>query len=268
MDENLYTGCVMINLKPKMGFEWNDHLAKCDKNDVIELEHDLHVTVMYGINRNELKKLELMSIYHSIQNIQLEKDFTYFVPERKCEVVAKYDVCKSCIGYLQLLIARQHIFKTCRVIETYPNYNPHATYGYFKSKISNIELPSTDFVVSNITTSYKNDAGELISTKLFETELLAQLHNATIKKSQLLGESKLINAGDSVKNDAAKNKFIDLISSNNIDTVFGDKIKGKSIDEEYNKKINVLLMAYKNVIDYLEKEGAITVRGYKIQKNY
>lgn len=267
MDKNVFTGCVMFNLKSiDNNFDWITHLSQyVDKNNTIELENTMHVTLMYGIHRDDLKKINIESLCNSIsnvsdtRNIELHRNFTFFETTDK-RIVAKYGVEQSHITFLQLLILRQHIFKTCRALETHPNYIPHVTFGYFKHMIDNIPLPQTLFKIDSISISYDDDSDNRIS-RTYDATTYGYI------KPETLSESKLINAGDSVKNDTVKNQFINLISKHDVDTIFGDLIHSNSVDNVYNAKLDAMLIAYKNVISHLEKEGAITVRGYKIQKN-
>lgn len=190
MEDYTFTGCIMLGFAPVSSrYNWFNVLKNTDVNwnQVLNYEYEPHVTLLYGIHRDDI---QFKSFKESISNIfiptdsdmakqpgiqippQIEIDnrVSYFEsPDRK---VMKFNIPKDSLSFLKLSILRQRLRLNFRYQLTHPNYHAHVTALYlepsFKNKICyfNKENKLNDSFmldVQNLILSYRDDNGNLIN---------------------------------------------------------------------------------------------------------
>lgn len=164
-DVNLFSGCIMLCITNPF-VDWYElvyNTCKSNKEGLLEPEWECHVTIGYGYHRDDIKRLHKgdIPIPVSLSSIMTQSELSFFENDKK---VAKFAVRKDTQQYISLFQLRQRTFQLCRCIETYPNYNPHITLGYFKPGTdvkATLECPT--FNTLYLKTSYKTVEGQKIS---------------------------------------------------------------------------------------------------------
>lgn len=123
-------GCVMIYLKfPQL----EQFQSQIDSNDLADdgLEHNPHVTVIYGLHDNAITPAEVFNICKTyfINTIEL-CGISKFDDNPNYDVI-KFDVSNE-NSQLQLLHDK---FKEFPNTQTYPHYHPHVTIAYVKKGV-------------------------------------------------------------------------------------------------------------------------------------
>lgn len=129
MQEQVYEyGCVMAGLYMPNHLEL---LQQIDTNDVYlygdkryGLEHDPHITVLYGLHSNEIKDSEITKL---IRTFNIIKDIK--LTGISCFETDEYDVLKFDVES-ETLVKMNSEFKKFPYTSSYPKYHPHLTIAY------------------------------------------------------------------------------------------------------------------------------------------
>jgi len=123
-------GCLMLDFKIPM---WNKVLDKIDKNDIYDgedfgLEHDPHITILFGFEDDKFDYANLEKFITSIKNVDFDVELSgisHF--ESKEYDVVKFD-CKSEV----LNKLNKFLIEHFPVVNNFPEYHPHMTIAYVK----------------------------------------------------------------------------------------------------------------------------------------
>ena len=133
-DDNIFSGFVMLELQP-ITFEWKKFIydiSVANKNILTEPEFECHVTLVGKCHKDDIKSYASKNPFQNILGkkciIEAEHFMSFFDNET---TVAKFAI-KDSVSVCTLKSYRNEVFANCRSLETYPNYEPHITIGYFK----------------------------------------------------------------------------------------------------------------------------------------
>jgi 2'-5' RNA ligase len=122
-------GCVMLFTEIK---DWDKHLSLIEKEDIYDdenhehgLEHESHVTLLYGIHLDETKPENIKKFIQTFKPIEVTID-TISIFEKDDYEVVKYDVppIDEIKKYHDAILAN---FPNT---QTFPEYHPHMTISY------------------------------------------------------------------------------------------------------------------------------------------
>lgn len=135
-----FSGFIMLKLKP-IEYDWDLFISEtCSKNTdiIIKPENQCHVTLVGKVYRNDLIDYYKKFTYKYTNDtvIIADKYPTFFDNDKK---VCKFGISDAYTKY-HLRSLRNEIFCNCRTLESYPNYLPHITIGYFmKNSIPDVQ---------------------------------------------------------------------------------------------------------------------------------
>jgi len=122
-------GCVMLFFEIP---EWKDVISMIDPADLYKpeesqfgLEHEPHITILYGLHSNELNDQEVMDTIKQFTapEVMLQSISTFNNPEYD---VVKFDVVGEQLHEMNAAL-KQFPFTT-----NFPDYHPHTTIAYVK----------------------------------------------------------------------------------------------------------------------------------------
>jgi len=124
-------GCLMINFDDT---PWSNFLNEfIDREDIYDdethdygLEHEPHVTVLYGLHDDEFDYGDLKQMLPKLNDITISlKNISFFTGD-------KYDVVKFNINSKDLITLNKQITEKFPYSTDFPIYHPHTTIAYVK----------------------------------------------------------------------------------------------------------------------------------------
>lgn len=120
-------GCAMLYFDIK---NWDDIISFIDKDDVHEeegLEDEPHVTVLFGLHKDEVDFDDVKKPFEGVEEVEVEiEGVSIFEAE-------KYDVVKFNVKRTDELHSYNKELSKLPHTTSFPDYNPHITIGYVKS---------------------------------------------------------------------------------------------------------------------------------------
>lgn len=124
------------------GIRWNTKLKLIDPDDIHPdegLEHDPHVTVLFGIHEDHANPEAVIRTLQQVKPIKITvKEISIFEGD-------EYDVVKYTIPKVPTLLkARRLLMAKFDHTVTFPDYCPHMTIGYVKKGMGQKYVGSVD----------------------------------------------------------------------------------------------------------------------------
>lgn len=123
---NVAYGCAMLQANIK---QWSrKHLSLIDKDDIFQaegLEHDPHVTVLFGIHEDTANPQAVLRLLEQTEPFTVTVDKISLFENDAFDVV-KYDIPK----HKTLIALRKQLIDKFDNTQTFPGYHPHMTIGY------------------------------------------------------------------------------------------------------------------------------------------